>query len=85
LPAFDRYIEPFVGGGSLFFHLNYANSVINDSHFELYCFYKALKVGSAGSIYNFMLMHPNTEECYYWVRDKMTISCDLDVAKRFFT
>jgi DNA adenine methylase len=84
LPAFDRYIEPFVGGGSLFFHLNYANSVINDAHFELYCFYKALKVGGAGSIYNFMLMHPNTEECYYWVRDKMTISCDLDVAKRFF-
>lgn len=31
-----------------------------------------------------MVTHPNTEECYYWVRDKMPISCDLDVAKRFF-
>ena len=31
VPAFaGRYIEPFMGGGAMFFHLELPNSIIND-------------------------------------------------------
>jgi len=35
----DTYIEPFVGGGALFFHLNPKKAVISDVHTELMDFY----------------------------------------------
>jgi DNA adenine methylase len=31
-----------------------------------------------------MTLHPNNEETYYQVRDKMVINCSLDNAKRFY-
>jgi DNA adenine methylase len=37
--SFNRYIEPFVGGGALFFHLNYPSSAINDINSYLIKFY----------------------------------------------
>ncbi|RMG37325.1 MAG: hypothetical protein D6732_07090 [Methanobacteriota archaeon] len=36
---FDRYIEPFVGGGALFFHLEHRNNAINDINQDLMQFY----------------------------------------------
>jgi DNA adenine methylase len=36
---FDKYIEPFVGGGALYFYLNPEKAVINDLHKELIDFY----------------------------------------------
>ena len=30
IPAFDRYIEPFFGGGAIFFQLKPKKSIIND-------------------------------------------------------
>ncbi len=41
LPSkFDRYIEPFVGGGALFFHLEHDRNVINDVDGNLILFYQ---------------------------------------------
>jgi len=37
------YIEPFFGGGALFFHLQPSKAFINDISAELMCFYKYLK------------------------------------------
>ena len=37
------YIEPFFGGGALFFHLQPSKAFINDISTELMCFYKYLK------------------------------------------
>jgi DNA adenine methylase len=67
---YDRYVEPFVGGGSLFFHLYPIdkNPVINDIHNELIMFYKKMK-SNPHDIYEFMEQHPNNEEEYYIVRD----------------
>jgi DNA adenine methylase len=79
----DTYIEPFVGGGAVFFHLNPNKAVISDVHKELIDFYKSVKNGYMDDIYEFMSNHPNEEEVYYRVRS-MKPKTTLDNAKRFF-
>lgn len=81
---YNRYIEPFVGGGSVFFYLNPENPVINDVHIELIDLYKSIGNGKGQEIFDFMDQTPNDEETYYKVRDEMEIKDDLDRAKRFY-
>jgi DNA adenine methylase len=81
---YDTYIEPFIGGGSVYFYLAPKKSVISDVHSELIDFYQCIGDGKSKEIYDFMVNTPNDEETYYKVRDKMTISSILDNAKRFY-
>jgi DNA adenine methylase len=81
---FTTYIEPFVGGGSVFFYLNPINAVISDVHTELIDLYKSIGNGKSEEIYNFMEQSPNDENTYYNIRDKMEINNELDSAKRFY-
>ena len=81
---YKTYIEPFVGGGALYFHLKPNSAVIADVHKELTDFYKTIKHGGALNIHDFLNEHPNTEEEYYKVRDKMKVENALDNAKRFY-
>lgn len=39
----ERYIEPFVGGGAVFFNINVKKSIINDKSEELINLYKCIK------------------------------------------
>src|SRR5690606_2060029 len=57
IPKFDRYIEPFFGGGALFFDLEPKNAVINDISEELMTFYKLLKNGKSGEEFKKQLYH----------------------------
>jgi len=43
IPSFERYIEPFFGGGGIFFQLEPKNTIINDICEELTDFYSLLK------------------------------------------
>ncbi len=44
LPSkFERYVEPFVGGGAVYLNINCPNSVINDKADELMLLYKMIK------------------------------------------
>ena len=81
---YTRYIEPFVGGGSVYFYLNPNNAVISDVHTELIDFYKSIGEGKGKEIYEFMKKSPNDENTYYKVRDEMEINNELDSAKRFY-
>lgn len=78
------YLEPFIGGGSVFFHLRPNKSVISDVHSELIDFYKSIKDNKISDIYDFMKDNKNTEDNYYKIRDDMEIKTSLDNAKRFF-
>jgi DNA adenine methylase len=79
----DTYLEPFVGGGSVFFHLNPNKAVINDVHKELINFYQHIKDGFSSEIYKFMEEHPNDEIEYYQVRESVP-ETKLKEAQRFF-
>ena len=78
------YLEPFIGGGSVFFHLNPKKAVINDVHKELVTFYKSIKNGNSLDIYKFMNENKNDEETYYKIRDEMCTDTDINIAKRFY-
>ncbi len=43
IPSFERYIEPFFGGGAVFFNLKSKKSIINDACKELIDFYRLVK------------------------------------------
>ena len=81
---YTRYIEPFVGGGSVYFYLNPVNAVISDVHKELIDLYQNIGQGKGQEIYEFMDQNPNDENIYYKIRDKMLINDSLDSAKRFY-
>ena len=81
---YNYYIEPFIGGGAVYFYLNPEKAVISDVHTELIDLYKSIKDGKINEIYKFMEDNKNTEEAYYKVRDKMEVKTPLDNAKRFY-
>lgn len=46
LPEYERYIEPFFGGGAMFFHLRPRHAELNDISSNLMDFYALIKEGS---------------------------------------
>lgn len=81
---FDTYLEPFIGGGSLYFYINPQKSAIADVHTELIHLYQAIQQGHAPQIHAFMETHPNEEATYYEVRNNMPVPTPLDIACRFY-
>lgn len=67
--TFKTYLEPFIGGGAVYFRVNPDSAVINDVHKELTDFYQSIKQGHSSDIYEFMENNPNDEETYYKVRN----------------
>jgi DNA adenine methylase len=81
---YKTYIEPFVGGGSVYFYLAPKKAVINDTHSDLIQFYKHIGNGYGSNIYEFMTKNPNDENTYYFIRDKMEINNEIDNVNRFY-
>lgn len=81
---YNIYIEPFIGGGAVYFHLNPSKAVISDVHTELIDLYKSIGDGKGADIYEFMENSPNDEATYYNIRDVMAMNDALDIAKRFY-
>jgi DNA adenine methylase len=81
---YNTYLEPFVGGGSVYFYLQPEKAVISDVHTELIDLYRSMGQGHGRDIYDFMSNHPNDEPTYYQIRDQMVVTSPLDNAKRFY-
>lgn len=64
---FNKYIEPFIGGGSFFFNLNPDNAIISDSNEELIITYKAIK-NSVEEVISSLRKFKHEEEFYYNIR-----------------
>ena len=43
IPEYKRYVEPFFGGGALFFYLNPRSAVVNDISSSLMEYYELIK------------------------------------------
>ena len=70
--TFNRYFEPFVGGGALLFKLQPKAFSINDSNEELICAYKCLENNELFELLKKELLkheENHSEEYYYQVRE----------------
>ena len=65
--SYGRYIEPFFGGGALFFALQPENAVIADSNPELINMYRQV-ADHVDDVISFLEKYQNTSEMFYSVR-----------------
>ena len=65
--SYKRYIEPFVGGGALFFELNPKAGIISDSNPELMNVYQQVAL-NVNDVIDSLLVYKNTKEMFYEVR-----------------
>ena len=65
--SYGRYIEPFVGGGAVFFALNPDTAVIADSNPELINMYKQV-AENVDEVISYLQKYENTQEMFYSVR-----------------
>ena len=63
-----RFIEPFVGGGVIYFHLQPRSAVLADINEELIELYKGISV-NPGQVWKVYRQYPNTKRGYQKVRD----------------
>jgi len=59
IPNHQRYIEPFFGGGALFFHLQPKQSMINDISMSLMDFYTLIKAQDK-QLYDLLISYNNS-------------------------
>ena len=62
------YIEPFVGGGSVFFLMNSNNALISDLNFELITLYKGIKL-YPHKVWEMFVSFPEGKTAYYNIRN----------------
>ena len=67
---FNNYIEPFIGGGALFFFLNKNNSIISDTNDELINLYKEV-ARNPKKILKKLKKYKNTKKYFYTVRKEV--------------
>lgn len=80
---FNLYLEPFVGGGAVFFDLQPDNALLLDSNFELINFYQVVK-NNLDELLHDLEKHRNEKIYYYEVRSlDSTQMGSIERASRF--
>ena len=78
--SYNKFIEPFIGGGALFFYLNKKNSIISDINEELINLYKQISK-NPNKIISRIKNYKNTKDDFYNTRKSVPRN-DLDRACR---
>lgn len=69
--TFNRYIEPFIGGGSVFFHLQPSQSLLGDTNPDLIAAYRGIKQNWKGVVKSLQYhSRQHSDEHYYATRNK---------------
>lgn len=76
---YNKYIEPFFGGGAFYFYLNPENAIISDSNGELIATYKAVR-DNIEDVIKVLKTYKNEESSYYKIRALKT--SQLSVTER---
>jgi DNA adenine methylase len=66
--TFNKYIEPFVGGGAMFFYLLPEKAILIDINPDLINIYTVIK-NNVQELIESLLQHKNDSEYYYTIRD----------------
>jgi len=74
---FERYYEPFVGGGALFFHLQPSMATLGDANAELINCYRCVR-DCCEPLIELLSKYPYDEDFYY----SMRASCPTDSLER---
>jgi DNA adenine methylase len=85
IPDFEgRYIEPFLGGGSVFFSLKPKAAILSDLNLELISAYRALKIEHR-NVLRHLSRHAadHSFDHYYYVRDHFQPRSQAGKAARF--
>ncbi len=82
---FNNYIEPFFGGGALFFHTQPKNSIISDINPELINLYKVIK-DKPEEVIEILKGFENSKDFFYEIRswDIRTLSNEMQAARTHF-
>jgi len=70
--SFNRYFEPFLGGGALFFLLGPERALLSDSNAELIQVWRAV-AEAPSEVHKWSVALPLTSENYYEVRSRRSI------------
>ena len=80
---FNRYIEPFLGSGAVFFRVSPKASILADSNAELINAYRSIRAEPFGlEAMLEWLQSQHSEKFYYQMRDWAPVTA-LDKAARF--
>ncbi|WP_181304092.1 Dam family site-specific DNA-(adenine-N6)-methyltransferase [Rufibacter sp. XAAS-G3-1] len=80
---FTKYVEPFIGGGSLFFHVEPERAIINDVNNELITTYSQIKDNYFQIQERLQYLNSiHSTETYYQIRKEKPIK-EIDIAVRF--
>ena len=66
---FQRYVEPFLGGGALFWNLALPNSIVSDTNFDLIQFYSVVR-DMPEELIEAVRPMPISEEDFYRIRSQ---------------
>jgi len=76
-----KYVEPFLGGGAVFFALQPKSAVLADTNEELIACYRGVRE-DAGAVFDALLTFDTDEQTYYRIRAQRPRS-DVERAARF--
>jgi DNA adenine methylase len=82
---FNSYIEPFFGGGALFFHIQISNSIIADINPELINLYTVIR-DNPKDVINILKSFNNNEDFFYEIRSWETkdLSNEMQAARTLY-
>lgn len=82
-PKKNRYFEPFVGGGAVFFDLHPQKASLSDMNFELVTTYNVIK-NDVENLIKLLKKHPYNKEYFLKIRAKKVENLTpLQIASRF--
>ncbi len=79
---YNRYIEPFLGSGAIFFYVKPQNAILGDINNDLINTYKAIKKNWK-LVFRYLKAHnkAHNKEYYYQIRDKIPSSIFTQAAR----